>query len=315
MKNEPISLVISGPIKSRLTNKISEEDIRKSIKIFRKINVENEVIFSTYKNEIPKYLYEIADNIVINKDPGPDRFKLNPWPISNEKTNVSNISRMLTTTVNGIKSSSNKIIIKSRIELLPNDENKFRNQMDKILNEINLIDTSKIVFLTEHFTGISFVIDGTLAVVPDTFQIASKETILRLWSESDLFWKYNKKILTRKKIKFPITNEQLLGFNYLNLYCNFPLEQEKLKLKKYYFSMPLIKSQILAEKNNYHLFDYKTFGLSVNYFSGSFAIKTSEVANLENKKTILNNLIVVLLKQIKHLIRKFIVSFKQLFHK
>lgn len=310
MHNLPISMVLSGPISSRIDEKISVNDVEESFSIFKKINSQNEIIISTYKNEVPQSLFKLADKVIINDDPGPDKYKLNPWPISKVSSKESNISRMLQTTLNGIYSCSNDLVLKTRIELIPNNEVKFKDQLNRIFNKVNFYESTRIVFLTEHFSGISFAIDGTLAGIPDTFQIASKKTLLELWQESNRFWTENFNELTRKGINFPITSEQVLGLNYLKLYCNLPIEGNIEKLHKYYVSKTLLSSQINAEKKLYVLVDYKTFGLSTNYFYGSSKIKTSNISNLNNKKKIIFRLLIVFLKQVKHLIRRCIVGLK-----
>jgi hypothetical protein len=305
----PASLVISGLVKSRFKNESSLLEIKKSLSKFKQLNPKNEIIFSTYEGEIPDCLGELINIIIINKDPGEDKYKSNPWPVNKIGKSSNNISRILQTNKNGIAAASNEIVFKTRIELIPEQFILFEKWFDKICNDIYNSNLPKIALLTEHFSGISFSIDGVVGGIPDTLQIARREVLLNLWTASDNFWQTCFVKITTKKI-FPLTSEQVLGFSFLKLFCGFNLDNKIDKLHKYYFSHELLVSQIYAEKKLYLLCDYKLAGLTRNYFSGTYFINTNRKFNLENKSQLVLSIFYLLLKQIKHIVRKFYKGFK-----
>ena len=100
MGKEAVSLVISGQISDRLSdNGANLENIIKSLILFKKSNKQNEIIVSTYIDQTPKELLKYIDRLIINEDPGPDLFRVSPWPIGpNSKRNLNNLSRFYTTT-------------------------------------------------------------------------------------------------------------------------------------------------------------------------------------------------------------------------
>ena len=81
--------------------------------------------------------------------------------------------------------------------------------------------------------------------------------LLELWLTSQKFWHDNFRSLTRKTILFPITSEQILGLNYLSLYCDFSAAQELKNLRRYYYSTKLVKAIVNAENNFFIWTKYK----------------------------------------------------------
>ena len=66
----PVSIVLSGLISSRANRGINFNEVNKFFEDFGKANKNNEIIVSTYNNEIN--LLNVTSNmkVIINKDPG-----------------------------------------------------------------------------------------------------------------------------------------------------------------------------------------------------------------------------------------------------
>jgi hypothetical protein len=303
----PFTLLLSGPIKSRFTNKLTEESLIDSLLLIKNINPLNQIVVSTYKGEFPRKLEIYVDNVILNDDPGPDFYRVDPWPIGKrDSLQSSNISRMLGSSVAGLSQVNTSITIKTRLELLPQNSEKFLSWYNKYSAEIRDSDEPLIAFLLEHFSGISFSINGLIGMIPDTFQMSKTQTLKEFWSESSLFWNEHSHFLTNSKIRFPITPEQVIGLNYLGLYSSFDIASKIPLLRRHYISFDLIKSQIRAEKELYRWILYKDAGLSVNYFAGTLAINTSRKVLLHSNTRILRNLSTLILKKVYHHYRRYI---------
>jgi len=306
------SLLISGPVLSRIKSQNMLEEVKASLKMFKNININNEIIISTYEGEVNEDIKALADKIIINQDPGQDKFRNSPWPIGNNNRRYSaNYSRILSTTFEGILACNNNIVLKTRVELLPIRLDKYSEWFVSASNKINNTQLPLIGFFTEHYNGISFSIDGVLGTIPDTFQIGRKEILLDIWSTSKFFWEKNRKLLTRKRVRFPITIEQILGMNYLYLYSNFSIHKRITNLRRYYLSPGLIKSILEAEQSLFIYLEYKQSGFTVNYLKGTFYIRVPKVIFQKNYLIILKKLIIVLLKRVKHHYRKYKYGFTE----
>ena len=315
MPVEPVSLVISGQISDRLSASGPDLDsIIKSFNLFKGLNKQNEIIVSTYMNQTPQELLKYIDVLIINEDPGPDLFKASPWPIGpNSKRDSHNWTRFYVTAYNGIKVCKNRIVIKSRIEILPKIDDQFINFYNNLAGNFLEQSTPKIGFFIEHYTGIFFSLDGQLGHIPGMLQVGEKKTLASLWSNTIEFWIKNKEILTRKTLRHPLTSEQVLGFMFLNLYCNFPLSEKMYRLRKYYFSKNLIKSTLIAEKNNYVYFEYKKSGFSSYVYPGTMQIKTPDNLCSIEAVNLSKRMIILLLKRVKHLTRRYYQGFREKF--
>ena len=304
-----ISLLITGQIKSREMNDDLNLQLFQAYKIMKDLNSKNEIVISTYKNEIKGIDKANFDKLVLNKDPGPDNFRVSPWPIGRKSQRfATNYSRIFTTAISGLKECQNNIVIKTRIELIPRDLSKFKEWIEYITTQIDGDSNARIAFLTEHYNGVAFSIDGTLGTLPNTIQIAEKEILLDLWSSSLVFWQKNFKTLTRKTLLFPITDEQIVGLNYLALFCGFPISRELKKLRRYYFSLTLTKAIIKAENEHYIWTKYSDSGLSVNRFKGTLTIITPKIIKLNGKTEIAKKLGIIKLKKYRHILRRCINS-------
>jgi hypothetical protein len=299
------SLVISGQIKSRIDSEGGVQALEQAFKCIKSINLNNELVISTFEGEINKKYEKFIDKIIINKDPGPDHFKVYPWPIGNEQNRYfTNYSRLFTTTISGISASKNDLIIKTRIELLPIKKIEFEKWLDKILKSLYKVKTPRIAFFAEHYNGIGFSIDGTLGTLPNTLQIGQKQILLDTWNTSQKFWYTNKKILTRKAVKFPITDEQIVGLNFLYLYCGFNINSEISKLKRYYFSSDLVTAILRAEKNMFIWTKYSQSGIASNKFSGSLKVVTPIDIKINSSLTLFSKIFILKLKKYKHITRR-----------
>lgn len=104
IKHEDISVVIQGAYSSNVINLVN--DLKSSLR-------NSEIILSTWENTlIDDCLNDIK--IIFNKDPGPLPDKL----IINSKNNMN---RQIISTINGIKASSRKYILKIRTDAIINN--------------------------------------------------------------------------------------------------------------------------------------------------------------------------------------------------
>jgi hypothetical protein len=297
----PFTLLISGPIQSRLDESITETSLLKSFEIIKSLDPRNQIVFSTYENEVPDPLIGFADEIVINRDPGPDYFRVNPWPIGGQHNSQSaNFSRLLQTTTSGLRRTNTPIVIKTRVELVPENFQTFRDWYLSTSESIASSNMPLISFFLEHYSGISFSVDGLLGGIPDTLQIGRRDTLLQLWECTEAFWLKNSDVLTRKNLRYPITSEQILGLNYLQLHCGFPISAEIRRLRRNYTSFTLIKSLLLAEQNYFRWSEYKSSGFSANYLRGTLYINTARFEFLSSRKKIVIMLSKVFLRRLLH---------------
>jgi hypothetical protein len=310
--NPKLSLLVSGQILSRFSSAgVNLENVITSLKLFKNMNPKNEIIFSTYKNEIPRELLTYIDKIVINDDPGPDHFRINPWPIgSNSRRHTDNISRLLISTRNGIMACTNRIVIKTRIEILPYHQTEFTDFYKNILRIYTDKNTYKIGFFVEHYTGIFTSLDGQLGMMPAMIQIGPKHILENLWTNSIDFWVKNKQLLTRRTVRHPITSEQVLGLIFLSLYCDFPLITKIKKLRKYYISSTLIKALVRAEKHNFAYLEYKKSGFTNFVYPGTIKVRTPNNKPSNGKFYLAWRVSILLLKRPKHLLRRYYQGIK-----
>jgi hypothetical protein len=66
----PVSIVVSGLISSRANRRINFNEVNKFFEDFDKANKSNEIIVSTYNNEMNFLNITSNTKIIINKDPG-----------------------------------------------------------------------------------------------------------------------------------------------------------------------------------------------------------------------------------------------------
>jgi hypothetical protein len=192
---------------------------------------------------------------------------------------------MLTTTLSGLSSATNKYVIKTRIELIPTDIQYFYEWLEPLINNMDSSNLPQIAFLKEHYSGISHSIYGTIGGIPDTFQIAKREILQAIWSQSKEIWDKNFSKFTNHKIRLPITSEQLIGYSYLSLYKNFRIEDKIRKLTRGCISLSLLRSIIYSEKYLFYFLPYKEIDLSKNYFKRPYSIVLSNL--IQNRKKLI----------------------------
>lgn len=303
---EAISLVISGPIKSRINRGINLEATEIYLRKFLSLNKFNEVIISTYGDELEPVLSKIATKIIINTDPGPDLYRVIPWPMhSISVRQSSNLSRMLLTTCAGLEVARNEFVIKTRVELLPTDSFNSTKIIDELLYEFYTKKELKLGILKEHYSGLKYSVDGTLGGIPDTFQIGRKDTLIDIWQSSKKFWFDNYNTLTNKSFAFPISSEQLLGYTFFSLYADFKVSKKITWLKRSYVSFQLLKSIKYSENNYFKFLKYDEVGLSKNYFKGTVHIRSKSFNSRIGFFNKTAEIVWVFLKKTKHFLRRF----------
>ena len=302
---EPISMVITGLIKGRMSNELNLEKIISSLILFKEINPQNEIIISTYRNETPKALLKYIDRVVVNNDPGPDIFTNDRWRMFGSQITpaVNNNTRFFLLNYNGIKLCTNNLVLKTRIEMLPGDSNQLIDLIEQYIVSRNQ-DVPQIGFFTEHYSGVRFSIHGILGEIPGTIQIGSKKTLESIYRESLTFW-LNQKQRLIKEHRHVLIVEQILGLNFLFLFCEFPLYSEIHKLNKYYISFKLVKSLISAEEKNFKFLSLKESGFTLYKYQGTKYIKTPNDIYRISRAKIALKLVIVIGKKYKHMVRKY----------
>jgi len=302
----PVSIVLSGLISSRANRGINFDEVNKFFVDFGKANKSNEIIVSTYNNEMN--LLNVTSNmkVIINKDPGINIYRNSLLGFNKKEIRYkSNLSRMLTTTLSGLNNATNEYVIKTRIELIPTDIKYFYEWLEPLINKMESSNLPQIAFLKEHYSGVSHSIDGTIGGIPDTFQIAKREILQKVWLQSKEIWDKNFSKLTNHKISLPITSEQLIGYSYFSLYTNFRIEDKIRKLTRGYNSFSLLRSIIYSEQYLFNFLHYKETNLSKNYFKGTYSIRFVEFNSRSQKINIFLRLAVVYFKKSKHYLRRF----------
>ena len=308
---DAISMVIPGLMLGRLGHNLDINHIISAFKMFKSINPDNEIVVSTYLNEIPEEVLKYTDKVIINHDPGPDVFITDRWIFTHYKMkpSLNNFSRFFLTNYNGVRACKNNLVLKSRIEMMPSNPSLLIN----LIEEYQASQPSNIGslgFFAEHYSGVFHSVDGIIGGIPGTVQIASKITLEQLYFQSMEFWKREQIQLTRKANRHVLTSEQILGLNFLYLFCDFPLNSIGDKLHKYYISPRLIQSILKAEVNNFRFLSLKKSGFVLHKYQGTLLINTPRKFDEEIHNKIVIKLLIVFVKRYKHKFRRFILSFK-----
>ena len=201
-----LSVVIAGPIRSR----VSESDAIRNIQSYKGIFPQMEIILSTYEGEVYDSLFTEVDLIVYSEDPGLDSYR--KW-----STISRNTTRMLITGFEGLKAAKMQISIKSRIEINVNEIQLLRDSIVNVFgaqtkNSTHLITTGpffenpKEYFLQPYY-------------ISDTFQIGKTPNLLAGWGNA-LHWYQTMKLQDKfQHLHNPVVpaNEQILGFGFMRL--------------------------------------------------------------------------------------------------
>jgi|GEM_PF-5631905 len=205
------TLIIAGPINTR----IEVSDFKYYLQYLHYISnlTGLKVIISTYLNELNEIdeLDELLKNIKIirSEDPGLDK-------ISNKRFSDKprNTSRMLKTTIAGLLNVETIFAIKSRIEILPTNEN-FISALVVALQQLNSINDVNLVTLSAHYRSLKLNAKKTYLHVPDTFQVMKTQQMLDLWFFANEYWATYKELWLGSQ--YELNNEQIMGLAYAKL--------------------------------------------------------------------------------------------------
>lgn len=311
VESEAVSLVITGQIKSRLEIVGGAPKVVRNLEQFKKLNEENEVVISTFEEEFDSGIFNAADRVVISKDPGPDEFKVHRWPIGDKsKRNNTNYSRIFTTAIAGISVTKNQLIIKTRIELIPDEFGEFIKWLEFCAGGLDE-NSKRIAVFSEHYQGIHFSIDGTLPTLPGTLLAGEKDNLLEVYKRAKVMWDKNYKVFTRNTLLFPVVDEQILGIAFLQMNCGFNLEDNTRRVKRYFVSFKLIKSILICEREYLIYTSYRDSGFSKNYFKGTSHIKVPQNFGRNGAFYTIPLLVLVIAKRFVHIQRRVIRGIKR----
>lgn len=308
-----ITLLVAGPIRSRLSKGFTLQDLENSLKAFKIASPTGKIIISTYDAEFPREFHALVDSIVINEDPGIDYFQANPWPIASDgRRSGANYKRLLTSTLAGLKACDEGFVIKTRVELLPQESEIFSSWLQKCFMGFESNSTIKIGFFVEHYSGIGFSINGLLGGVPDTLQIGRRADLVRVWEKASLFWEQHSNILTRKSKRFPLTSEQLIGMSFLHEFYGFNMDKRVRKLDRYYRSLGLVRAITKSEKEAFFWSSYRSSGFESDYLKKSFSLDLSGFSIPSTPWALVKKLILVQAKTVYHHYRRYLVGLRRI---
>jgi hypothetical protein len=254
------------------------DDLISSFNLVKSLNSQNQIILSTYAGEVPEELKSLVDLIIINKDPGEDVLEEpGDTPRKSKYGYGKNNSRMFETTISGLLACNSGIVIKTRIELIPEIEEEFVLWFENMASQVLDSNLPKIGFFTQHYSGIAVALNGLFGALPDTLQISQKEILINIWELASEIWEIHKNIIRKNSNFYPATSEQILGLAFLSIYARFPLEQNVHKISRYFLTLPLIKSILQAENKFYLWSSYLGSGFSANYFKGTLQIDITKL--------------------------------------
>jgi hypothetical protein len=306
---QTITLLVAGPVASRLNTSFSFRDLENSFEVFRRACPDGKIILSTYEGEFPPSLTSLVDGVVINEDPGPDYFQPNPWPIS-KRGGQANYKRLLNSTLRGLESCQNGYVVKTRVELLPRQIDFFSEWLKQVTTDLEANSSLKVGFFLEHYSGISFSINGLLGGIPDTLQIGRRSDLLRVWETASIFWENNSYILTRKSKRFPITSEQLIGMSFLQVFYGFDMRKNLRKLDRYFRNLELLSVIVKSEKESFRWSSYKNSGFESEYLKKSFSLDLTKFSIPNTSWDLIKKLAIVQAKMIFHHYRRYFVGLK-----
>lgn len=280
------SLIICGP----LINRISEEKLIESFALLKRLELECglEIIISTYKSEITGALASFNFKTIINNDPGSDSANggLATFGLQ-KKITTRNTTRMLTTTLAGLSQANRPIVIKTRVEILPENMN-FAEALHHTIQNLN--EHVKIIFLSEHYFGPLRDEKPVLAWLPDTFQIMKTKDSIKLWSAALDIWQVNKKFWLGKRLHCDITNEQILGLSYQKIFLNHSKPKITKNFHRFKFNLSLFNLAYICETEQYKSVNFADMFLTTSRlmrFDRFFSVNKLSLPNPKINKTLL----------------------------
>jgi hypothetical protein len=147
IEDEDISIVVQGPILKRsiynITDNLTEMNCLRLKKLFPK----SELILSTWEGEDVKGI--VCDKVIFSKDPGATWFEY-----GNDKL-LNNCNRLIVSTLNGIRSSTRKYVLKVRSDLflVSNAFLKYFNKFDLYNKESKFVKSRIIAFSLNTLYG------------------------------------------------------------------------------------------------------------------------------------------------------------------
>lgn len=205
---ENCTLVIAGPISSR----IKETDFKSQLRYLDYISSFTglKIVISTYLNEL-KEMDDLVKNVKIirSKDPGLDKILSKRF-----SDKPRNTTRMLKSTIAGLAEVKTLFTIKSRVEILPINEN-FISALFVALEQLNSNNDVNLVTLSAHYRSLKLNEKKTYLHLPDTFQVMNTKQMLDLWLFTYEYWTIYKEFWLGSQ--FEPNNEQIMGLAYAKL--------------------------------------------------------------------------------------------------
>ena len=233
-----LTYLISGPVKSRVVDENWCEVIKSIAKELKNRRSSNQLIVSTYPDEINEINGINGIKIIINEDPGYDQ---DFYHIRNGIKLPRNTSRMLATTFNGIKDINTDWCLRSRIELLPdiNHVEKHISRIEELIQDLDKIKTGGAVFLTSNFHSSITSRKGSILSFSDVFAIMRTEDIRELWETAQKI--YLEILNGNTHPKHPLMNEQIIGQAYMKVFHDLYYKEFN---SRYFFKKDLFMKEL-----------------------------------------------------------------------
>jgi len=257
------TLLICGP----LTSVVKEDQLISDFLLLNELKNQYglTIVVSTYSKEITQTLRNFQFTFIMNDDPGQDSYYTG-LSILGSKTNkvTRNTTRMLTTTSLGLARVRTEYVVKTRAEILPS-----KIEYAQVLHQIleNHLESQKIIFLAEHYTGLAYNQDKPLLLwVPDVFQIMRTSDGLKLWKGALELWQKYKTSLIGKSFYVDLANEQVLGLSFVHNFIK-PISARSVKgYHRYSCSLRFILANLKLELHMFKTVYYDALFLGAGRF-------------------------------------------------
>jgi len=260
------SLIIAGPLKSRISEELLVQKLRDLVKIQDILGFK--LIFVTYPDEFPNFNLSLPNLVIKIADPGSDDFRSGPELLGYQKRNTT---RMLLSVTEGLKKSYTRYSIRTRVELLPQllKINDFANTCLAAQKHIDQ-NYLGIAFISEHYYGLSRQEKGVHTWLPDTFQIMKTSDMKTIWDTAHQIWNKNKNMWHDIKVSFPLANEQIMGLAFLIHLSSNEIGPRIDRFHRFNWDKKLIQYNKLAESEKFYTFKFNSSGLSQSKLNSRF---------------------------------------------